>query len=206
MTKLGNPQSITAMKSLIVISFISSLAVATGAAPPMRDAATHEQIVLAYRQASQQDPMRKQPPAKGPDPSTASPPRSLIGASDVICFNGIVTLVPKRAILQMPKNLADRLKYQLGSKVLSWADFYALNRGWITTIEVSRAQAEGNSPLPEETTRKIVKSGNLVVATYQAGPISVLPLKAAPAEPATGTPVKSVNESPVKTANQTPKS
>lgn len=131
--------------------------------------------------------MLKQAPAKGPDPSKVNRPESLIGSSDTICFNGTVTLVPKRAILQMPKNLADRLKYQPGAKLMNWAEFYALNRGWITTIEVSRVQAEGNSPLAEETTKKIAKSGNLIVATYQGGPISVLPPKPAPAGATTPT-------------------
>ena len=83
--------------------------------------------------------------------------------------------------------MSDRIKYQPGAKLLSWGDFYALNRGWITTVEVSRIQAEGNNPLPEETQKKIVKSGNLMVATYQGGPISVLPLKA-PVETSPKTP------------------
>ncbi len=170
------------MKSVILISVFSTFAgsigqAETSPAPTMRDATTHEQLVVMYRQASQEDPMRKLAPAKGPDPSTVNQPKSLISESDMICFNGAVTLVPKRAVLQMPKNLADRLKYQPGAKLLSWEEFYALNRGWITTVEVSRIQAEGNSPLAAETQRQLVKSGNLIVATFQGGPISVLPLK-----------------------------
>ena len=51
------------------------------------------------------------------------------------------------------------------------------NRGWITTVEVSRVQAEGNLAIAEETRERIGKSMNLVVATYMGGPISVLPLK-----------------------------
>lgn len=177
------------MKSLALVSlFTAATAAATQAqnagAPAMRDAVTHEQIVVKYRQAMQADPMSKQVPAKGPDPTTARPPSSLLADSDVICFNGAVTLVPKRAILQIPKNLADRFKYQPGSKLLSWSEFYALNRGWITTVEVSRAQAEGNSPIADETKKLLSKSGNLIVATYHAGPISVLPPKV-PAEPTT---------------------
>jgi hypothetical protein len=179
------------MKSLIPIVLVlhSTVLLSHGQAPkapPMRDAATHQQIVVMSRNASQADPMLKQTPAKGPDPSTATPVKSLLAESDVICFNGNVTLVPKRAILQIPKNLEDRFKYKPGAKLLSWAEFFALNRGWITTVEVSRPQAEGNVPIAEETRKTISKSGNLIVATYQAGPISVLPPKApvAPATPA----------------------
>jgi len=202
------------MKSLIVISLFGfSAAAANAEALPMRDAATHTQLAVTHQKASQQDPMLKQTPAKGPDPSKVNRPESLLGASDIICFNGAVTLVPKRAILQMPKNLVDRLKYQPGAKVLSWAEFYALNRGWITTVEVSRVQAEGNSPLPEETTKMISKSGNLIVATYQAGPISVLPLKQAPAANTTpaatakpaATTTPAATTKPAATATPTPK-
>ena len=49
--------------------------------------------------------------------------------------------------------------------------------GWITTVEVSRVQAEGNLALADETAKRIQKSASLIVATYQGGPISVLPLK-----------------------------
>ncbi len=155
----------------------------------MRDGMTQEQLALLYRQATQQDPMRKQTPTKGPDPSVVNRPKDLVSESDTICFNGNVALVPKRAVLMIPKNLVDRLKYQPGAKLMSWGDFYAINRGWITTVEVSRLQAEGNSPLAEEIQKQLLKTGNLVIATYQTGPISVLPAKA-----------------PVATVPKTPKS
>ena len=48
-------------------------------------------------------------------------------------------------------------------------------------MEVSRPQAEGNVPIDPKIAESIAKSSNLVVATYQGGPISVLPPKA-PAE------------------------
>ncbi len=185
-----NPSLIAAMKSLIPAVFLlhSTALLSHGeTAPPMRDAVTHEQIVVTHRQAMQADPMLKQTPAKGADPSTATPVKSLLGESDVICFNGNVTLVPKRAVLQIPKNFADRFKYQPGAKLMGWGEFFALNRGWITTVEVSRTQAEGNVPIAEETRKIISKSGNLIVATYQSGPISVLPPKV-PAESPTQAP------------------
>jgi hypothetical protein len=143
----------------------------------MRDAATHEELALAYRKASQEDPMRNMQPAQGEDPSVVNRPKDIVSESDVICFGGMATLVPKRAILNLPPKMADRLKFQPGCKLMGWAEFYENNRGWITTVEVSRVQAEGNKALPEEIVTRIGKSANLVVATYQAGPISVLPLK-----------------------------
>jgi hypothetical protein len=73
--------------------------------------------------------------------------------------------------------VADRIRLEPGATIQSWSEFYAANRGWITTVEVSRVQAEGNEPLAEETKRQLSKCGNLVVATYLGGPISLLPLK-----------------------------
>lgn len=148
-----------------------------GTAPTMRDAVTHDQLSLAYRKAAQEDPMRKLKPAKGPDPSVVNQPEDLVASSDIMSFGGRATLVPKRAILHVPKNLEGRIKFVPGSAIVSWADFFALNRGWITTVEVSRVQAEGNDALAENISDRIQKSSNLVVATYQGGPISVLPLK-----------------------------
>lgn len=160
------------------------LAILAGLAPlawsqpsEMRDASTHEQLALTYRKAAQADPMRNMPPAKGVDPSTANQPKDILGESDIICFNGTATLVPKRAILNLPAAMQGRLKFLPGSKLMSWMDFYTINRGWITTVEVSRVQAEGNEALKEEISTRIGKSSNLVVATYKGGPISVLPLK-----------------------------
>jgi hypothetical protein len=143
----------------------------------MRDASTHEQLAMTYRKASQEDPMRNMQPAKGVDPSTVNQPKDILSESDIICFNGTATLVPKRAILNLPASMQGRLKFLPGSKLMTWTDFYTLNRGWISTVEVSRVQAEGNEALNEEISTRIGKSSNLVVATYKGGPISVLPLK-----------------------------
>ena len=142
-----------------------------------RDAATHEQLVRTMRKAAQIDPMSKLEPAKGEDPSKVNQPTDLLASSDVISFGGVATLVPKRAILSAPKGVKDRVGLQKGVRIVGWMEFLALNRGWITTVEVSRVQAEGNKPIAEETLDRISKSSNLVVATLMGGPISVLPLK-----------------------------
>lgn len=170
------------MKTIHVIPVLLTavLPAALGAPPRtsvIRDAPTNEQLAKTYRQAQQADPMRNLKPAKGPDPSLVNQPEDLIKRSDILCFGGNATLVPKRAILKVPKHVADRLKFQPGSKLLSWLDFYTLNRGWITTVEVSLEQAEGKKAIAEEISERIGKNSNLVVATFKGGPISVLPLK-----------------------------
>lgn len=143
----------------------------------MRDAATHNELSLALRKADQRDPMKNLPQTQGDDPTLTNRPKDILGESDIISFRGLATLVPKRSILQIPKNYANLIKMEPGSKIVSWADFYAANRGWITTIEVSRVQAEGNEPIAEETLKFMGTCRNLVVATFKSGPISVLPLK-----------------------------
>lgn len=142
-----------------------------------RDAATHEQLSRTLRKAEAKDPMKNMTPVEGEDPSKVNRPVDLMEQSDIICFRGFATLVPKRAILATPENYKRYLTLEPGAKFVPWRDFYARNRGWITTVEVSRVQAEGNKKFSDETTEQIGKSSNLVVATLKGGPISVLPLK-----------------------------
>jgi len=157
------------------------------AKPVFRDAATHDQLAMGYRKAQQEDPMRNLKKTEGEDPSVVNRPPGILASSDVISYNGLATLVPKRAVIQMPAAFSDRMKMTAGCRLVGWTEFFSANRGWINTVEVSRVQAEGNEVIAEETRKQMVKSGNLIVATYQGGPISVLPLKA-PEAPAAGNP------------------
>ena len=162
---------------------------ASAAGPVMRDAATEQQLVLTQRKAAQNDPMKQLAVSTLADPAVLNPPQDLLSQSDIVCFGGIATLVPKHAILQLPEAYAARLKIAPGAQIVGWADFYAANRGWITTVEISCAQAEGKEPIAAHTRTLLTQCHNLAVATYQGGPISLLPPKAAP--PATAaTPTK----------------
>lgn len=179
------PRNLTiAMKtsSTILSLLFAPCALAWGAGPAQpakkpvfRDAATHEQLALALRKAEQRDPMKKLTPVEGEDPSKVNRPMDLMEQSDIICFRGFATLVPKRAILSAPENYKKYLKLEPGARIVGWKDFYSRNRGWITTVEVTRVQAEGVETFSEDTQDQIGKSANLVVATLQGGPISVLP-------------------------------
>jgi hypothetical protein len=164
---------------LLALALSASAEVQPQAKPRFRDAATHEQLALKLRKAEQKDPMKNLEQATGEDPSKVNRPVNLLEQSDIVCFGGMATLVPKRAILSTPAKHKDCLKMQPGARIVGWAEFYAQNRGWITTVEVSRVQAEGNQDIPEETRERIGKSTNLIVATFMGGPISVLPLKQA---------------------------
>ncbi len=144
--------------------------------PVFRDVADHAKIAEMTKRAV--DPMKKLTVVENDkDPTKENQPENLLEQSDIICFNGFATLVPKRAIISAPKKYEDRYKLAKGAKFLSFQDFFIKNRGWITNLEVTRKQAEGYNTFDEKTTEFIQESGNLIVATFRGGPISVLPPK-----------------------------
>jgi hypothetical protein len=156
------------------------------AKPAFRDAATNEQLTEKYRKVSLENPMKHLPPAQGADPSVENRVGNLLENSDILSFNGLTTLVPKSALVLVPEKFKATVNnHQAGSKIVSWLDFYSVNRGWISTVEVTFAQARGEEPVSPETLATLGESGNMIVAVLKGGPISVLPpKKEAPAEPA----------------------
>lgn len=179
----GFSESHPVMKALSAIFCLVLSQVASAETPPplksrFRDVVSHERLANALSQTSETDPMKALAPTTGADPSTVNQPVNLLEQSDIICFGDLATLVPKRAILSAPANIRDRLSLKPGVRFVGWSDFYATNRGWINTVEVSRVQAEGREPISEETQESIGKSTYLTIATFMGGPISVLPPKA----------------------------
>ncbi len=171
------------MKTILWISaLVAGQALASqeggAVAPVIRDAMTHEQLAAMLQEAQNEDPMKNLPPSTGEDPSKVNQPESLMSRSDVIAFGGNATMVPKRAILFVPPQLKERMGIRDDVSLLPWEQFYTANRGWITTVEVTRDQAAGRAPLGEEMEKQIGGAGgNVIVATFKGGPISVLPLK-----------------------------
>jgi hypothetical protein len=109
----------------------------------------------------------------------------LISKSAILCLGGNLTLIPKKSVIYVPKQFAGRLTPTDYANVLTWVDFFPLNRGWISTMEVTMAQAEGKEPLTAADLDKITKSGNVVVATLDGNPITVLPPKEVKIPPVT---------------------
>ena len=146
----------------------------------MRDVVTHDVLSQRLRMTLQKDPVRNLGPETGnfeEDPAVRTHSRDLVRDSTIVSYKGNLTLVPKRAVLHIPDEIADRIGAKSGQKVLTWADFLQLNRGWIRTVEVSRDQVMGNAPLPPNIVEAFAKSSSMVVATFKGGPVSVLPLK-----------------------------
>lgn len=146
--------------------------------PVFRDVATHDALVSTFKEVSSTDPMKQMEKAQGTDPSKENQPQNLIESSDLISFRGVTTLVPKRAILQIPKKFEKRINNHVpGDRIVGWLDFYRMNRAWITTVEISRGQAGGNEALGEELSEQLAKSKNLVVTVLDSGPISSMPFR-----------------------------
>jgi len=132
------------------------------------------------RMAQQSDPIRDLEPAGGNtdvDPSKTNNPRDLVKNSTILSAQGSLTLVPKQAVLHVPDRHQERLAVERGAKVITFQQFLARNRGWLRTVEVTRDQALGKEPFAEATLEAIKNSSSVVIATYQKGPISVLPQK-----------------------------
>lgn len=144
-----------------------------------RDVATHEDLAAINREmvVNEEDPFKALEVSEGPDPMVESRPVDLVKRSDVICFGGLMTLVPKRAILHIPDAYRGVIGVKTGQNLVSWTDFFARNRSWIETFEVKWETAEGSMPIPAEMHESFIKSKKLVVATLLGGPISVLPPK-----------------------------
>ena len=100
-----------------IAAFVSMTAVTYAEGPIMRDAATHEQLAQAQRQAGQSEPKKILTVPKGEEPSVVNRPQDLLSQSDILCLNGMATLVPKRAILyQHPRGFRCRHCCQLDYK------------------------------------------------------------------------------------------
>lgn len=145
---------------------------------PMRDVATHGQLSQSLRMAQQNDPVRNIGPAIGQveeDPFKHYEGRDLVKDSIILCYRGSLTLLPKRSVLHLPDALKSRFEAVTNAAVVTWPDFYKVNRGWIRTVEVTRDQAMGAAPLDDEMLTAFETSASVVVATFKGGPISVKP-------------------------------
>lgn len=146
--------------------------------PVFRDVATHESLTAKLREMNANDPMEALVKSEGADPSKQNQPLNLIDSSDLISFNGLTTLVPKRAIMQIPAIYKDRINNHVpGNRVVGWLDFYTANRGWITLVEITRSQAGGNEDLDEALAKQLSKSKNMIVCVLDSGPISYMPYR-----------------------------
>jgi hypothetical protein len=108
-----------------------------------------------------------------PAPPEKTEPLDLLAMSTIIHSGGNITLVPKEAIIYIPKEYESRLGQDPTASILNWNEFLPLNRGWISCLEINYNQAVGKEPLPTAAIEKMKKYGNLIVATLSGNPITV---------------------------------
>jgi hypothetical protein len=149
---------------------------------PMRDAVRHEDLAEQFSRLDEAARKAEFVPPPAVEGVKERKPVSLLERSEFLSFNGLSTLVPKGSLLNVPDHLSPRTRMVDGNPIVPWAEFFRHNRGWITTMEVSRKQAEADEPLAEETLKSIAKSPLLVVATMAGGPITVLHKPTTPAD------------------------
>lgn len=142
----------------------------------IRDAATHDKLANTLKKHV--NPASKLRSATPESSAAASAkvvvPASLMSRSVILNRAGYATLIPKKAVLHVPSGLEPLMGIKEGDKIIYWEEFFRNNRAWIRTIEVTRAQAEGWEGLDPDLRESFKECKQLIVATYQTGPISVL--------------------------------
>ena len=97
----------------------------------------------------------------------------LVGRSAILSSTKNWSLVPKGAVLHVPKLYEERVNNTRAGTLIGWQDFYRANRSWIRTIPVTIDQASGKTPLTEEYLAGLRKGGQVLIAVCRGGPISV---------------------------------
>jgi hypothetical protein len=153
------------MKSTLLLLALASQAFA---AQPMVPRVTSEDLA----KLQQMDPMIRL--AKPAEPQSARPQnQSIIGQSTILSDGTNWTFVPNGAVVFLPNALKTRVGVKPAGILLPWVEFLTRNLNWITTVEVTIAQAAGKAPLPADRAAFWTTQDKIVIATHQNGPISV---------------------------------
>lgn len=164
------------MKALLLsILSLAALPVLPALSGEMRDAPTSAELTERLRASQQADPMKDLQIVDDKDPSEASRPADLMATSEILCYNGLATLVPKGSLLAIPEHLKDRTRFTDGARIVTWQEFFSANRDWLGTSEITLEQASGTQPLGETLVKSLAESRVIQIAVLQQGPISVNP-------------------------------
>lgn len=105
------------------------------------------------------------------------PPRSagqsLITQSEILHDGEHWTLVPRGAVLYVPKARMANVGVRPVGTLLPWIQFLVKNPGWLSIHETTFDQASGDEPLPPEKTELWKKQERVIIAVHQGEPISV---------------------------------
>ncbi len=152
----------TLLLSALVVNGFAALPVAQPVTP------------AALAKLQQMDPMAHlEKPVAGQAIVARPQNQSIIKQSIILHDAYHWTFVPSGAVIFLPPTLKERITDKPVGTLVPWSEFLAKNYSWITTQDVSIAQAAGKEPLPPELSAFWTKQDKLVVAVFQRGPISL---------------------------------
>ena len=150
--------------------FLCAFAANAFAATPILVRVTPQ--TLADLQA--RDPMIRLVETEGDSAKVARPvSQSIINESTILHDGKNWTLVPKDAVVFLPKTMKSRVNTPPVGNLLPWSEFLTKNQSWIATNEVTFDQAAGSEEISAKTTAAWSKGNKIVVAVHHEGPISV---------------------------------
>lgn len=130
---------------------------------------TREELAELRAEATERS-QRLQPTAPVADQSHPSQ-ASILDTSVILTSGRNWTFVPKGAVLVTPELYEAQVDQAPKGEFLNFNDFLNRNRGWLTTLDVTLAQARGQVPVKDATKEALVKSGRVVVTVCKGGPV-----------------------------------
>ncbi len=106
-------------------------------------------------------------------PELARRSYDIMEMSDFIVFDGISTLVPKGAILNLPIAYRENLAAGPKGRLLLWQDFLTRNRARITPFEITMEEAAGAKRIDPQRLEQAMRGGTIIVAVIHGSPTSV---------------------------------
>jgi|GEM_PF-1027664 len=169
------------VSTLIVLSGVAILVAAETqkqGEKDLRQRPTHED--LQARQAADRTERGKNPnglKAAMPElkkKEDAKEPVSLLKRSAVLSSGRNWTIVPKGAVLHVPKQYEKYVNGKRAGQLVPWQTFYAQNRGWLHVHSVSMDQARGEKLMDPKQVEAYMGLSRVVVSVCHGGPISVI--------------------------------
>lgn len=100
--------------------------------------------------------------------------------TDVLSSEGYSTVIPKRCVLHLPNGLENKIARKPNQKYAKFSEFYKKNQIWIFKMEVTMAEARGDTVINKEKLNRVTKLGKVVLAVHKGHPIAVrTPMKPA---------------------------
>lgn len=92
----------------------------------------------------------------------------------ILVKDGVHTVLPQGAILNMPPELEGMLVKEPKGDLMRWPDFLKKYGHVIDTREVTWETVKGEDPIREEEKKAFAKKGKMVVAVFKKNPVTVL--------------------------------